>query len=125
MGNCLRTQSSRSWVGDDEEDFDLIDERTPELRRFIRRRSSTDGELQGKDGEFGMGDHKGRAQKAMSTEVKIKVTKKQLEKLVSLVGMQGMSVEELLEKVASLRGTESQARHKHWRPALQSIPEVD
>ncbi|XP_031505542.1 uncharacterized protein LOC116267757 [Nymphaea colorata] len=125
MGNCLRTHSSRSWVDDDEDDFGLIGDQTPELRPFIRGRSSADGEFQGTGGEFGFGDHKGHDQKVISTEVKIKVTKKQLEKLVSLVGMQGISAELLLETVASLGCTESETRHKHWRPALQSIPEVD
>jgi iron uptake system EfeUOB component EfeO/EfeM len=59
-----------------------------------------------------------------TTEVKIKITKKQLEELLSKVDMRELRVEQVLAQLMNhSNGYESLQRS--WRPALQSIPEAD
>lgn len=68
-----------------------------------------------------LGEKKG----VSSTEVKIKLTKKQLEELLGKVDMNGMSVEELLTQLMKVNPDVDNLRHQSWKPALQSIPEVN
>ncbi|XP_058099667.1 uncharacterized protein LOC131244011 [Magnolia sinica] len=67
-----------------------------------------------------LGEKKG----ASSTEVKIKITKKELEELLGKLDIQGMSIEKVLTQLMDAGG-ECHLRHRSWRPALQSIPEVN
>lgn len=60
------------------------------------------------------------------TEVKIKITKKQLEEILGRADVEGMSTEELLFQLVKSNGEcDDQVRHRPWRPALHSIPEVN
>ncbi|KAL7585688.1 uncharacterized protein LOC111912689 [Lactuca sativa] len=60
--------------------------------------------------------------KTATTEVKIKISKKQLEELLGRTDVQGLTVEQILAKLMNVSdGFESNQRP--WRPALQSIPE--
>lgn len=59
-----------------------------------------------------------------ATEVKIKITKKQLEELLGRVDLKQMSVQQVLAKLISF-GDRYEAHQRSWRPALQSIPEVN
>ncbi|KAI3755868.1 hypothetical protein L1987_55677 [Smallanthus sonchifolius] len=60
--------------------------------------------------------------KTVTTEVKIKISKKQLEELLGRTDVQGLTVEQVLAQLMDASdGFESHQRS--WRPALQSIPE--
>nr|XP_043630841.1 uncharacterized protein LOC122602190 [Erigeron canadensis] len=57
-----------------------------------------------------------------TTEVKIKISKKQLEELLGRTDVQGLSVQQVLGRLMDASdGFES--HQPSWRPALQSIPE--
>lgn len=124
MGNCLKIQSSSSWDTDDDDgreneygnDRKMVSRQTGYRRSMVRRRSEKMEEIE--DGGI-------TGERAMHREVKISTTKKHLEELLSAVGMEGLSVEEFLDKVMSLGIGESQERCRHWQPALQSIPEEE
>ncbi|PON51508.1 hypothetical protein PanWU01x14_215900 [Parasponia andersonii] len=61
-----------------------------------------------------------------STEVKIKITKKQLEELLGKVDVKDMSVQQVLAQLISVSDRcQTTSLHRSWRPALQSIPEVN
>lgn len=62
-------------------------------------------------------------------EVKIKITKKELEQLLAKVDTQGATLEHVLAQLMN-NGTDTDRpadmqRQRSWRPALQSIPEVN
>ncbi|KAH7843488.1 hypothetical protein Vadar_017178 [Vaccinium darrowii] len=59
-----------------------------------------------------------------TTEVKIKITKKQLEELLGKVEVQGLSVHQLLDQLMNA-SDRFEAHKRSWRPALQSIPEIN
>ncbi|XP_027333480.1 uncharacterized protein LOC113848246 [Abrus precatorius] len=91
MGNCIRHQSSTGSATDDDDEWD----------------------------EFAAAEEGGsfaapNGGKKRTTEVKIKITKKQLEELVGKVDVKELRVEEVLAQLM---------KHRPWRPALQSIPE--
>ncbi|KAG6393742.1 hypothetical protein SASPL_144311 [Salvia splendens] len=90
MGNCIRKGSSTEWGGEDWASFGSgrdMDE--PGLPPVL----------------------------PCSLEVKIKISKKELQKLLNV---EGMSVEKVLAQLVA--GEENQPP---WRPALGSIPECD
>lgn len=64
-------------------------------------------------------------------EVKIKITKKELEDLLARVDMQGVTLEHVLAQLMNINATvdsdrpADMQRQSSWRPALQSIPEVN
>ncbi|GFY91681.1 hypothetical protein Acr_08g0000770 [Actinidia rufa] len=58
-------------------------------------------------------------------EVKIKVTKKQLEELLARVEAGDIAVDQVLSSLIN-SGDGFETQHpRSWRPSLQSIPEVD
>ncbi|QCD78319.1 uncharacterized protein LOC114188839 [Vigna unguiculata] len=93
MGNCLKSQSSCRYDSDDDEDWDFSADK----------------------GSFG-------AVSATTMEVKIKISKKQLEELLSKVDVRDLKVEQVLSQLMDHSGG-FQALQRPWRPALQSIPE--
>lgn len=67
-----------------------------------------------------------------ATEVKIRITRKQLEELLRRVedgkhsGGSGAPVEEIISELLCVASTSSNFRHREegqWRPSLQTIPE--
>ncbi|CAL0335119.1 unnamed protein product [Lupinus luteus] len=96
MGNCLKHQSSTHNKGRD--------------RNF----SAAKGVLGGATCTTTNGK--------TTTEVKIKITKKQLEELLGKVDMRELRVEQVLAQLMS-HSREYESLHKPWRPSLQSIPE--
>lgn len=59
-----------------------------------------------------------------STEVKFKITKKQLEELLGRIDMKELSVEQVLAQLMMSVGSDRYESHQRsWRPNLQSIPE--
>lgn len=114
MGNCLTHKSSSEQASDDWESskcnrifVDGCD------GREIKERETEEERLLGKK--------KG----VSSTEVKIKVTKRQLQDLLGKVDIQGTSIEELLTQLMNVSADVDHLRHRSWKPALQSIPEVN
>ncbi|KAK7387086.1 hypothetical protein VNO78_27584 [Psophocarpus tetragonolobus] len=103
MGNCLKHQSSARYSDDDDSDDDY---------NF----------LSGEKGAFGA--TKVASTTKTVTEVKIKITKKQLEELLSKVDVRELRVEQVLSQLMDHSGG-YQSLQRPWRPALQSIPEVN
>ncbi|KAL3740719.1 hypothetical protein ACJRO7_021919 [Eucalyptus globulus] len=115
MGNCCRAESSSStiWAGDDWNSL------------------PRDGG-EGKKGLLDDADGK-RVSSSSSRrrEIKIKISKEELEKLVHKIEAQGLSLEQVLpllinESTFNPRGSgfAKHGCHRSWRSALQSIPEV-
>uniref|UniRef100_A0A2P2LXP0 Uncharacterized protein MANES_03G129100 n=1 Tax=Rhizophora mucronata TaxID=61149 RepID=A0A2P2LXP0_RHIMU len=57
-----------------------------------------------------------------STEVKIKITKKQLEALLGSADMTGLPVQHVLARLMNV-SDRFEEHQRSWRPTLQSIPE--
>jgi hypothetical protein len=79
----------------------------------------------------GEGEGAGHAP-AAATEVKIRITRKQLEELLRRVedgkhgGGCGMPVQDVISELLCVASTSSNFRHREegqWRPSLQTIPE--
>ncbi|CAI0407198.1 unnamed protein product [Linum tenue] len=127
MGNCCRKSLSSTAVWADDDDSDdwealgnhhrivLFDaDRGEDKNRLLPARSSSSS--------------------SSGREVKIKVSRRELEELMSRVEMQGLSSEQVLARLiissagAAAAGLFSdpadEDHHRHWKPVLQSIPEV-
>lgn len=61
-----------------------------------------------------------------TTEVKVKITKKQLEKLIGRldVHQDALSVQQVLAQLMKLSAHYESHQRSGWRPRLQSIPEI-
>ncbi|KAK2981081.1 hypothetical protein RJ640_012036 [Escallonia rubra] len=71
-----------------------------------------------------LGDSRGSSDPPFTTtEVKIKITNKQLEELLGKIDVKGLPVQQVLAQLMSA-GDGYEAHQRSWRPALQSIPEV-
>ncbi|XVF70668.1 hypothetical protein PTKIN_Ptkin11bG0180900 [Pterospermum kingtungense] len=57
-------------------------------------------------------------------EVKVKITKKQLEELLGRVDVKELSVQQVLAQLINV-SNQYETNQRSWRPALQSIPEVN
>ncbi|XP_061369664.1 uncharacterized protein LOC133312479 [Gastrolobium bilobum] len=102
MGNCLKHQSSTKYTTDDDVD---------------------EWDFQAAKSDFAARDGGATTPKTIR-EVKIKITKKQLEELLSKVDVRELRVEQVLSQLMNhSRGYESLQRP--WKPALQSIPEMN
>ncbi|KAK1407035.1 hypothetical protein QVD17_38645 [Tagetes erecta] len=104
MGNCVRTSFSNKH-GDWERSFLSGDSRGEIRKRVGDRFSSLDGK------------------KPMTTEVKIKISKKQLEELLGAKEMHGLTLEQVLNRLMNGGDEVVRSDQRSWRPALQSIPE--
>ncbi|KAJ0081268.1 uncharacterized protein LOC116111791 [Pistacia vera] len=132
MGNCIRRESSNMvWAGDDWEfssrgrvmddiDDDKHGERNAGDVNVEKRRLLSE--------KGGFSSSSSLSSSSPSTrEVKIKISKKELEELVHRVDMQGLSLKQVLEKLidANIDHHHHLEHQRSWRPVLQSIPEVD
>ncbi|KAK3432042.1 hypothetical protein EUGRSUZ_E04063 [Eucalyptus grandis] len=115
MGNCCRAESSSStiWAGDDWNSLPCDGEGKKRL-------------LDDADGKKVSSSSSSRRR-----EIKIQISKEELEKLVHKIEAQGLSLEQVLpllinENTFDRRGSgfTKYGRHRSWRPALQSIPEA-
>ncbi|XP_059664169.1 uncharacterized protein LOC132309934 [Cornus florida] len=112
MGNCLIRESSVHWGGEDwgslasEKSFSGHDMSYNKATKI-----EEDKKLLGED-------------KEMVTEVKIKITKEQLEEMLGTVDVQGLSVQQVLTQLMNV-SDRFETHQRSWRPALQSIPEVN
>ncbi|CAL1372648.1 unnamed protein product [Linum trigynum] len=144
MGNCCRKSLSSTavWADDDSDDWEALgnhhrivlfdadrgehsvvggeeinDDSSSDKNQLLPARSSSSSSSSGR-------------------EVKIKVSRRELEELMSRVEMQGLSSEQVLARliISSAGGGGGAAglfsdpadedHHRHWKPVLQSIPEV-
>ncbi|RZS02263.1 hypothetical protein BHM03_00032276 [Ensete ventricosum] len=55
--------------------------------------------------------------------VKIRITKKQWEELMSRADMQGVDVHRVLSRIMGRSRSDLEGRGRQWRPSLRSIPE--
>lgn len=95
-------QKPVTWVDDD--DYDDWGFATRKLSRKHQEQAATvDTEEKMKTAE-------------KSTEIRIKISKKQLEELLKQVNAEGLPLLEVLAGIGEIE--------RHWRPKLQSIPEV-
>ncbi|KAJ4833020.1 hypothetical protein Tsubulata_010642 [Turnera subulata] len=144
MGNCLRHQPSTYWGGDDwgspVPDHFVIRRRAhgdmKEEEEVIMRRSNIEEEeglLLGEDRYFSSSSSSSSSSSTSktsssgsTTEVKIKITKKQLEELLGRVDVKELSVQQVLAQLMNISGGggfDDQTHPRSWRPNLQSIPE--
>ncbi|CAI8584761.1 unnamed protein product [Vicia faba] len=101
MGNCLKGQSSTKYATDDEDEWDF-----PATKGdYVTEKTGVPGAK-------------------TTTEVKIKITKKQLEELLRKVDIREMKVEQVLAQLMN-HSNGYKSFQRSWRPALQSIPEMD
>ncbi|KAI3686227.1 hypothetical protein L1987_79901 [Smallanthus sonchifolius] len=108
MGNCVRKDSGKQRAGDY---WDSPAEKSllsGEPHREIGKRGVARDEDSGK---------------RPTKEVKIKITKKQLEELLGMKEMQGLTLEQVLTRLINGGDGVFQSSQRSWRPALQSIPE--
>ncbi|KAG8386129.1 hypothetical protein BUALT_Bualt03G0116900 [Buddleja alternifolia] len=123
MGNCIRKGSSAQWGGEDWGSFgsgnktrtrgDLYDEEPKNYTYTQEKSVSIDGESK---------DDYLSSSLAGGTEVKIKVSKKQLEQLLIKADSEGLTVQEVLARLMDV-GDQFEAHRRSWSPDLQSIPE--
>ncbi|CAI0407196.1 unnamed protein product [Linum tenue] len=123
MGNCCRKSLSSTAVWADDDDSDDWEALGNHHRIVL---------FDADRGEHGVVD-KNRLLPARSSsssssgrEVKIKVSRRELEELMSRVEMQGLSSEQVLARliISSAGAAAAEDHHRHWKPVLQSIPEV-
>ncbi|PWA86313.1 hypothetical protein CTI12_AA140860 [Artemisia annua] len=67
-------------------------------------------------------NYSGDGENKAKTEIKIKISKKQLEELLGRTDVQGLTVEQVLAQLMNV-SDQFEAHQRLWRPALQSIPE--
>ncbi|OIW09657.1 hypothetical protein TanjilG_15363 [Lupinus angustifolius] len=108
MGNCLKHQS---------------------YTKYTTNNKGGDYNFSAAKGAFSSATSKGGAtctttNGKTTTEVKIKITKKQLEELLGKVDMRELRVEQVLAQLMN-HSREYESFHKPWRPSLQSIPEMN
>ncbi|KAK9072274.1 hypothetical protein SSX86_008707 [Deinandra increscens subsp. villosa] len=120
MGNCVRKDSGNHWGGD----YWGSPESSPEnsLLSGENRRDSGKRNVAGEEessGDRNSSSDGGRA----TTEVKIKITKKQLEELLGMKEMQGLTVEQVLTRLINGGDGGFDFHQRSWSPVLYSIPE--
>lgn len=98
MGNCLKHQSSTKYTTEDEASDD--------------------------DWDFQRGESTFAAKPTTTKmEVKIKITKKQLEELLRKMDVRELKVDQVMTQLKNHSSGGYQSFQRPWRPALQSIPE--
>ncbi|KAH6778502.1 hypothetical protein C2S52_005944 [Perilla frutescens var. hirtella] len=105
MGNCIRKGSSVEWGGDDWGSFGSGQEKT----------RNDEEELSGERSLLA----------AAGKEVKIKISKKELEKLLKEADVEGLPLQQVLAHLINAADGFEAHQLRSWRPALQSIPEME
>lgn len=102
MGNCVRKESSTRWGGDD---------------------WSSPSPLAAEEKH----EEKGGFESSGRREVKVQISKKQLQAVLGKADVDGASVHQLLADLMNAARhyeIETHRHHASWRPSLQTIPEL-
>ncbi|KAE9598451.1 hypothetical protein Lal_00031404 [Lupinus albus] len=110
MGNCLKHHSSTKYNTTDDEGGD---------RNFSEEHCAFSSATSN-----GGGATCATTDEETTMEVKIKITKKQLEEFLGKIDTRELRVEQVLAQLMS-HSREYESLHKPWRPSLQSIPEMN
>ncbi|KAJ0232196.1 hypothetical protein HA466_0292870 [Hirschfeldia incana] len=110
MGNCLRHESETHWSGEDWDD-DFITEHEEAQDLHHHQDSSNTTSIKSSKTVILTQDNK-----SSHHEIKIRLTKKQLQDLLNQVNVHDLT--------GSDRKTEEGHHHRLWTPVLHSIPEV-
>ncbi|XVF70675.1 hypothetical protein PTKIN_Ptkin11bG0181600 [Pterospermum kingtungense] len=132
MGNCLKHQSSTQWAGDDwgplavtdndDDDRFFAGETTGDTWEYKSMMKIEEKGLLGNHQNLGFTPSS--AATTTGHEVKVKITKKQLEELLGRVDVKELSVQQVLAQLINV-SNHYETNQRSWRPALQSIPEVN
>lgn len=126
MGNCCGHESSSMvWAGDDWGSVTL-----PEKQQHgVLFDEAGSGASSNMEKKRLLGEKRNSftslASSSSTREVKIKMTKRELEELVRNVEMQGLSLEQVLARMINGNNGYQLEHQRSWRPVLQSIPEVN
>ncbi|XP_041025261.1 uncharacterized protein LOC121265636 [Juglans microcarpa x Juglans regia] len=128
MGNCCRRESrSMVWAGDD---WGSVTSKIDEEADHQKTNYNVERlRLLGENGDFALSNSStstGTTTGAATREVRVKITKKELEELVGRVDVRGLSAKQILARLMDAADhiyDEAEHDHRSWRPALQSIPE--
>ncbi|CAI0379803.1 unnamed protein product [Linum tenue] len=117
------------WGGDDWSSSPVSDEFFANARQHVgkMRENRGGGLFPGDEVEEGeenllLGQEKQKVQ-GEATEVKIKISKKQLTELLGNVDLKGLSVQQVLARLVAVSDEFEAHDQRSWRPNLQSIPE--
>ncbi|KAG2684289.1 hypothetical protein I3760_10G069900 [Carya illinoinensis] len=135
MGNCCRSEH-RSMVSAGDDWGSLMPKKEEEAEnKCDMKKQRLLGDQKGAFGRSPASSTSITSSSSCSTahvtrEVKIKIRKEELEELLGRVDVQGLSAKQVLESwlvhAADRRFNNVLAEHhRPWRPALQSIPEVN
>ncbi|KAG6532718.1 uncharacterized protein LOC122040759 [Zingiber officinale] len=121
MGNCIDSERPATWVDEEDE----WESQSPSWRHE-RQREGRISLLNRSEEEV---EEENRRKRTATTKIKIKVSKKQLEELLHQVnGDRPVAFRRILAELASESWREARREQEdqagHWRPELQSIPEV-
>ncbi|CAN6557875.1 unnamed protein product [Malus baccata var. baccata] len=131
MGNCMRHDSSMKWAGEDwgclADGMKGDDYRDQTDVKIMKKNNKKIAEASQMDSfcSTTTATTSSSSKVGAATEVKIKITKKQLEELLGKVEYKQMSAQQVLAQLIRVSdGFETQLQ-RSWRPALHSIPEVN
>ncbi|KAK3199676.1 hypothetical protein Dsin_023091 [Dipteronia sinensis] len=139
MGNCLHHRSSSSssssihWGGDNwgssaisdhDRDYDHKGMKLEAKKGCLAGDISDPDNVKTGDGGGGFRVSSSTKVTTTRTEVKIKISKKQLEKLLGRAELKQLSVQQVLAQLMNV-SDQYETNQRSWRPALQSIPEVN
>ncbi|ESQ47848.1 hypothetical protein EUTSA_v10021814mg [Eutrema salsugineum] len=105
MGNCLRHESEMHWAGEDWDDFFTEDEEDRHSSKTSRKAKTLVVRSDSKSSD-------------PSHEIKIRLTKKQLQDLLTKVSVDDLTFHQQVNNYEEFN------QQRSWRPVLQSIPEV-
>ncbi|KAL3522005.1 hypothetical protein ACH5RR_014839 [Cinchona calisaya] len=124
MGNCLKLRRRDESSDDGWENCSFV---TPKENHVPEKQSLLDDNNR----DFFSSSSSSSSTTTTSSngrEIKIKITKKQLEKLLGEVDVHEMSVDQVLSRLINHHYQHSddiQQDQRSWRPRLQSIPEIN
>ncbi|KAL7103462.1 hypothetical protein ACP275_08G180600 [Erythranthe tilingii] len=128
MGNCIRKESAMQWGGEDWGSFNSSGDQNIKSR-VNEKHDIFNFSLEEKTGLLLGGERRSSRGGVLSSvthhQVKLKISKKELEQLLKKADVVGLPVDQVLAQL--MYGGDCLLRPDHlpppWSPALQSIPE--